>query len=379
MSTISRNSTLRKTVREAAAAYAPSADAVLEALPNPLFVLDLSGHVIRINHAAEEFLAKSRTLVLGRLLASFFRPHPVLSRMLQHGRNESQSGGSITAEITVTLHDGSSQDVLAWLAPVSDGAGMVLTFFRDEVRALMARNDAQDQAGKSLGALAFMLAHEVKNPLSGMRGAAQLLRESANSADIPMAQLIMDECDRVARLVERVEHLSDEELPGVEAVNIHTVLDHVVLLAKGGFAAHCRFENRYDPSLPPVKGNFDQLVQLILNLVKNAAEATTRSGGTIVLTTGWQPRARSLDPHVQDVLALPVVISVSDSGSGISADLQKSLFTTPVSSKPGGQGLGLPIAARIAARHGGHIRIASEPGHTIVTVSLPHWTEEKTP
>lgn len=358
--------------------YAPSAEAVLEALANPLFVLDLSGHVVRINHAAEEFLSKSRTLVLGRLLSTFFKPHPVLMRMIEHGRNEQQGGGSITAEIGVTLQDGTTHDVLAWLAPVDDGDGMVLTFFRHEVRAIIAKNDAQERVGKSLGAMAFMLAHEVKNPLSGMRGAAQLLRQNASSEDTPLAQLIMDECDRVARLVERVEHLSDEELPQAEPVNVHTVLDHVSLLARGGFASHCKIDTRYDPSLPSVRGNFDQLVQLVLNLVKNAAEATPHGGGTIVLTTGWQPRARSLDTHMPDSLALPVQISVTDFGVGISDDIQSSLFTTPISNKPGGHGLGLPIAARIAARHGGHIRVSSEPGHTTVTISLPCWTEEKT-
>lgn len=355
----------------------PSAEVVLEALPNPMFVLDLHGHILRVNHAAEEFLSKSRALVLGRALGSFFKPNPVLDRLIRHGQGGVVDGGTITADISVTLMDNSEQDVLAWLAPLDDGAGMVLTFFRHEVRAIMARNDTQDRVGKSLGALAFMLAHEVKNPLSGMRGAAQLLRQNASSTDTPMAQLIIDECDRVARLVERVEHLSDEDLPNAEPVNIHTVLDHVALLAKGGFASHCKFETRYDPSLPATKGNFDQLVQLVLNLVKNAAEATPQGGGTILLSTGWQPRARSLDPHMPDALALPVQLTVTDYGVGISEEMQCKLFTTPISSKPGGQGLGLPIAARIAARHGGTIRVASEPGRTCVTVALPCWTEEK--
>ena len=156
-------------------------------------------------------------------------------------------------------------------------------------------------AARSVIALAAMLAHEIKNPLSGIRGAAQLLEQAASSEDRMLTRLICDEADRIVTLVDRMEVFGDDRPVARGPVNIHSVLDHVKRLAQSGFARNVRFVEEYDPSLPPVLANQDQLIQVFLNLVKNAAEAVSDLGSDaeIQLTTasgpafGYRCRARS--------------------------------------------------------------------------------------
>ena len=149
-------------------------------------------------------------------------------------------------------------------------------------------------AARSITALGAMLAHEIKNPLSGIRGAAQLLEQSANEDDRLLTRLICDETDRIVKLVERMELFGEERPVERGPVNIHGVLDHVKRLAQSGFARHIRFVENYDPSLPPVLGNRDQLIQVILNLVKNAAEAIgiDAPDGEIILSTAFRTGVR---------------------------------------------------------------------------------------
>ena len=148
-------------------------------------------------------------------------------------------------------------------------------------------------AARSVIALAAMLAHEIKNPLSGIRGAAQLLEQSAVDDDRTLTRLICDEADRIVKLVDRMEVFADERPVEREPVNIHVVLDHVKKLALSGFARNIKFAENYDPSLPPVLANRDQLIQVFLNLVKNAAEAIGDApDGQIELTTAFRPGVR---------------------------------------------------------------------------------------
>jgi two-component system nitrogen regulation sensor histidine kinase GlnL len=217
-----------------------------------------------------------------------------------------------------------------------------------------------------------MLAHEIKNPLSGIRGAAQLLESSVDDDDRALTRLICDEADRIVKLVDRMEVFSDERPIEREPVNIHIVLDHVRRLAQSGFARHIRIGDDYDPSLPPVFANRDQLVQVFLNLVKNAAEAIGDSAdGEIVLTTAFKPGFRLSVPGSRAKVTLPLEFCVRDNGPGVPGDMVQHLFDPFVTTKANGTGLGLALVAKIIGDHGGVIECDSQPRRTVFRVLLP--------
>src|SRR3546814_685891 len=202
--------------------------------------------------------------------------------------------------------------------------------------------------------MAAILAHELKNPLSGIRGAAQLLELNASQADRELTRLICDETDRICGLVDRMEIFSDKRPINRGPVNIHQVLEHVRKIAQAGFAKHLRFVEKYDPSLPPVYGNRDQLVQVFLNLVKNAAEAVGDDpAGEIVLTTAYRHGVRLAVRCSRDRLHLPLEVSVQDNGPGVPEDIRTYLFDPFVTTKASGSGLGLALVAKIIGDHGG--------------------------
>jgi len=260
------------------------------------------------------------------------------------------------------------------VAPMPERSGYVVVMLQERTIAdKMDRQLTHRGAARSVIALAAMLAHEIKNPLSGIRGAAQLLEQSAADDDRTLTRLICEEADRIVKLVDRMEVFADERPVEREPVNIHVVLDHVKRLAQSGFARNIKFVEEYDPSLPPVYANRDQLVQVFLNLVKNAAESIgeNTSDGEIHLTTAFRPGVRLTLPGSKTRVSLPLEFCVKDNGPGVPEDLLPHLFDPFVTTKPTGSGLGLALVAKIVGDHGGVIECESQPRRTIFRVLMP--------
>jgi two-component system nitrogen regulation sensor histidine kinase GlnL len=300
-----------------------AAGLVLESLPSPLIAINADGRVIEANAAAEEFFSLSRTTLM-RLgltdLAPFSSP---LFSAVERLRNT----GTTLAEYGVKLgtpRTGGERtvDILAGVLPEQPGA-MVLLILERSVAQAFDRQFNNLQAARSVSGMAAMLAHEIKNPLSGIRGAAQLLEAGAAPEDRELTTLICSETDRIRALVDQMEVFSDERPPAMEPLNVHTVLEHVRMLASKGFASEVEFSESYDPSLPNVQGNRGQLVQVFLNLVKNAAEAIEKTDikGKIVLSTAYRPGIRLQVPGSNHSVSLPLEISVRDNGPGIPKSL----------------------------------------------------------
>jgi two-component system, NtrC family, nitrogen regulation sensor histidine kinase GlnL len=348
------------------------AEAVLNALPLAVLVIAPNGVIKDANVAAEDFFDMSVALLRRhalRDLAPFGSP---LLALIEQVR---QRGGAVN-EYKVDLgtpRTPSERLVDLHVAPVAERPGEVVVMLQQRTMAdKMNRQLTHRGAARSVSALAAMLAHEIKNPLSGIRGAAQLLEQQASDDDRMLTRLICEEADRIVKLVDRMEVFGDQRPVERARVNIHMVLDHVRRLAHSGFARHIKFIEEYDPSLPPVLANRDQLIQVFLNLVKNAAEAIGDAGdGEIQLSTAFRPGVRLSLPGSRSKVALPLEFCIKDNGPGVSEDLMPNLFDPFVTTKPSGTGLGLALAAKIIGDHGGIIECESQPRRTIFRVLMP--------
>ena len=353
-----------------AAALIPDPAALLAALPDPVLALDRDGIVRWVNPAAEQFLGTGAAGLCGHPLAEFILPQSPLFALVESIR---RSGGSI-AEYDVLLEGPRlpARTVTIQGAAMGEGADtVVLSLHERSIADKFDRQLVHRSAARSVTAMASMLAHEVKNPLSGIRGAAQLLEQDADPAGRELTQLICDETDRIVALVDRMEAFSDHRPLERDAVNIHEVLDRVRKIAQSGFARHIRIVEEYDPSLPPVHGNHDLLVQVFLNLIKNAAEAALATGGEIAITTAYRHGLRLAGPGSDTRVNLPLMVSVTDNGPGIPDDLKPHLFDPFVTTKRNGTGLGLALVAKVIGDHGGVIEFESQPRRTVFRVFLP--------
>jgi two-component system nitrogen regulation sensor histidine kinase GlnL len=348
----------------------PDALAVLNALPEPVLATDQDAVIRFVNQQAEAFFDSSAALLLGMNLHEVLPLNcPLFGLIKQVLREQS----SVTQDgILIDTPRTGRQLVTAQVATLGcQGDQAVILLHQRSITQKIDNQLTHRHAARSVTAMAAMLAHEVKNPLSGIRGAAQLLEENAGEEDRVLTRLICDEADRIVALVNRMEVFSDKRPLERGPVNIHAVLEHVRKLAQNGFARHVRFVERYDPSLPAVFGGRDQLIQAFLNLVKNAAEAAPEMGGEIVITTAYQHGARLALPDSDRRVHLPLLVSIQDNGSGIPSELRPHLFDPFVTTKINGTGLGLALVAKIVGDHGGVIDFDSLPRRTVFKVSLP--------
>ncbi len=353
---------------------ARSSTALLDALPHPVLLIDGDGGIVEANMAAETFFQAS-TNVLRRHPLSYFVPFgsPLLA-LVDQVRERAASVNEYRVDVG-TPRNGGEHVVDIYATPSLDQKdGVVIVLQERSMADKMDRQLTHRGAARTVTGLAAMLAHEIKNPLSGIRGAAQLLESSVDSDDRALTRLICDEADRIVKLVDRMEVFSDERPVEREPINIHVVLDHVRRLAGSGFARSIKIGDEYDPSLPEVLANRDQLIQVFLNLVKNAAEAIgSAPDGEIVLTTAYKPGFRLSVPGNPSKVTLPLEFCVRDNGPGVPEELIPNLFDPFVTTKANGSGLGLALVAKIIRDHGGVVECESQPRRTVFRVLMPAW------
>ena len=348
----------------------PDAAALLGALPYAIVVLGEGDAIHYVNPAAEQFFGHGAAHMRGLKLDTLIPEDSPLFSLVAQARDAGAS--VIEYDVTVTMPRGVPRLAIVQAAPFGDGESFVaLSLHEHSLARKMDRQLVHRNAARSVTAMSAILAHEVKNPMSGIRGAAQLLEQSVPETDRELTRLICDEADRICALIDRMGVIGDTVPLARAPVNIHEVLHKVKRIAEAGFGAHVRFSEVYDPSLPPVLGNHDELLQVFLNLVKNACEAVPAKGGEVVLSTAYQLGLRMASRGKGRSIQLPLVVSVQDNGSGISEDIGQHLFDPFVTTKSNGTGLGLALVAKVIDNHGGVVEFDSQPRRTVFRVMLP--------
>ncbi|MFM7027718.1 MAG: two-component system sensor histidine kinase NtrB [Chakrabartia sp.] len=344
---------------------APSAEDLVAASPIAMLLVDPAGRVQRVNAAAEMLVNQSAQTITGRTLDSLMALPP--------GYDDN---GAAFAAYDALLHltRGGSLRADVFITPLSERAGWRLISMHSGAAAHRVGSRAQGGGSRAAVRIAAMLAHEIKNPLAGIKGAAQLLARSVDQGAARLTKLIQDEVDRVAALIDRMEGFTDTRKLDRQAENIHAIIDHARAVALSGFGDRLAIQDVYDPSLPDVLVHRDTMVQVILNLLKNAAEtAEPDTKRRVTITTAFRHGVSVAIEEGGRKLSLPIELCIIDDGPGAPPELVEHLFDPFVSSKPKGQGLGLALVDKLTRDMGGIVQYAREgvPEQTVFRLLLP--------
>lgn len=350
------------------------AQLVIDAIGHPVIMVDAEGYITFANAQAEDFFCLSASMLARSRLADFVPFGSPILVLVEQVQMRHAPMNEYKIDIS-SPRLGPDKIVDVYVGPIGGNSGSAVVMFQE--RSMAEKIDRQMThrgAARSVSGLAAMLAHEIKNPLSGIRGAAQLLDAVVTDEDRALTRLITDETDRIVGLVERMEVFSDDRPIDREPVNIHVVLDHVKAIASNGFAKHISIVEDYDPSLPPIHANRDQFVQLFINLIKNAAEAIgNKDKGEVKLSTAFRPGIRLSTPGTTERVSLPLEFCVHDNGPGVPDDIQQIIFDPFITTKTNGSGLGLALVAKIVGAHGGIVECDTSSRGTTFRILMPAW------
>lgn len=328
-------------------------------LPVAVLTVDRALHITSANPAAENLLEGSLSYLQKTSLAEMFHPECGIDEVIRQ---------AFAGNRQIRLHDFQllgprigEKRVFLYLLPLPNDEMLLCADDISTAHTLSHSNELSHQA-RFQGSMASILAHEVKNPLAGIKGAAQLLQKTVSSEDASLTGLICNEVDRIKGLVEEIEFFSNPSDLKTEALNIHEVLHYARSVTEQSYPDGVKFSHRFDPSLPPVNGNRNLLIQLLINLFKNSVEASDKNT-KIHISTSYTVGSRVTSPtHGNQPRALPILISISDNGPGIPEALRTQIFDPFVTTKQNGKGLGLAVAAKIMADHGGVIEAETAEG-----------------
>lgn len=343
-------------------------EAIWASLPAPAILLDPGDMIAEVNPAAEGFLIASARSLKGAPVFDKIMIDAPLDDAFQRVRID-QSSLFIN---NVDVGSGQRKPVQCnvQVASMQNMPGFVLILMEPRQLAdRLGRANIVKAAAKSAIGMSEMLAHEIKNPLAGITGAAQLLSMNLSGDDAEMTDLIVAETRRILALLDQVEQFGNLRPPERKAINIHDLLERARKSAAVGFAAHMDIQEAYDPSLPPTFVDGDQMLQVFQNLLKNAAEAAGEGGGIIRIRTFYD---MSLRLRRKDGTAtLPLQVEIIDDGPGLPPEIEGEAFEPFVSGRENGTGLGLALVSKIISDHDGWISVDSVPGRTIFRISLP--------
>ena len=348
--------------------------AIWSSLPVPGFVIDEQDRIADVNSSGEGFLNASARSVVGLPVWDLIAVDAPLEEAFQRAR----TNGTPLFVNDVDVGSGARPPLQCALqiAPLGGASTqMILLITPRELAGRMTKSHSVKSAAQSAIGMAQMLAHEIKNPLAGIAGAAQLLSMNLSPEDLELTDLIVEETRRIVKLLEQVEQFGNLSEPAMKPVNIHDVLDRARRSALLGFGAHMTIREAYDPSLPLAYGDADQLLQVVLNLLKNASEAADPAGGTITIRSFFEHsfRLRRADGSGQN---LPLQVEIIDDGPGLPTRIKDDIFDPFVSGRENGTGLGLALVSKIISDHGGWVSVSSVPGRTVFRLSLPRVPRE---
>ena len=352
-------------------------DTLWASLPIPALLLNGDDTIADITPAGEAFLNTSAKQLRGKPVWDKLMIDAPLEEAFSRVRRD--RAGLFINDVDVGSGMRPPVQCNIQIGPVSDDTGRVLVLF--EPRQIADRMDRQhmvQSAAKSAIGMAEMLAHEIKNPLAGINGAAQLLAMGLTGDDRELTDLIVGETRRITKLLDQVEQFGNLRPPARKAHNIHDLLDRARKSAALGVAAKMKIIEDYDPSLPPTFVDGDQMLQVFQNLMKNAAEAANpRTGGVIRLHTFYDLALRLRRPDGSGA-PLPLQVEIIDDGPGLPPEIADNIFDPFVSGRENGTGLGLALVSKIISEHDGWIGVESVPGRTVFRISLPVAPKEAT-
>jgi len=328
-------------------------------------IVDGAGEIRYLNQSAESLFGVSRKQALGEALDILAPDLEELAHLVVRALVEERSFGRDLA-VNLPKRDYQLAELICRVAPLGEDRQHALVEFVDATQSRQFdRETALIDQRVASKRIIRQLAHEIRNPLGGLRGAAQLLERQLNAPELrEYTQVIIGEADRLTALTENL--LGPARNPEFAPLNVHEVIERVLLLTEADAPVDIEVVRDYDPSLPEIKADRDQLIQALLNIARNAVQALGESGRLTVRTRALMNFVIGEESH-----RLIASIEIEDNGPGIAPDIEQSIFYPLVTDRDGGTGFGLPLAQDIVRRHGGLIEFASEPGRTVFMMRLP--------